>query len=147
VDALRSFGLSSICNLVAAVKTAKLLGLGPEDAIVTVATDGAELYASEAVKRIARRYPRGYDEVAAGEAFGEHLLASSTEHALELTQMDRHRIFNLGYFTWVEQQGVSVEAFEERRHPEFWSRLLELPPLWDAMIEQFNRRTGMSPPA
>ena len=39
--ALPSFGLSSICNVVAAVKLAKHLDLGPEDVVVTVATDGA----------------------------------------------------------------------------------------------------------
>ena len=50
VDALAHFGLSSICNVLAAIKTAKLLGLGPDDAIVTVATDGAAMYPSERAK-------------------------------------------------------------------------------------------------
>ena len=27
----------------------------------------------------------------------------------ELSVVDRARIFNLGYFTWVEQQGVSLD--------------------------------------
>ena len=44
---LPSFGLSSICNVIAAVKLAKHLDLGPHDVVVTVATDGAELYESE----------------------------------------------------------------------------------------------------
>src|SRR4051794_974797 len=34
IDALAHFGLSSICNVLASIKTAKLLGLGPDDAIV-----------------------------------------------------------------------------------------------------------------
>ena len=50
--ALEHFGLSSICNVLAAIKTAKLLGLGPDDAIITVATDGAALYPSERAKMI-----------------------------------------------------------------------------------------------
>src|SRR6195952_3367263 len=37
VDALAHFGFSSICNVLAAIKTARLLDLGPDDAIVTVA--------------------------------------------------------------------------------------------------------------
>ena len=41
---LDSFGLSSICNVVAAVKVAKHLGLGPDDVVMTVATDGAQMY-------------------------------------------------------------------------------------------------------
>src|SRR5215203_1056157 len=39
VSALEHFGFSSVCNLLAAIKTAKLLGLGPDDAIITIATD------------------------------------------------------------------------------------------------------------
>ena len=44
VAQLDHFGFSSICNTLAAIKTAKLLDLGPEDALITVATDGAALY-------------------------------------------------------------------------------------------------------
>src|SRR5690606_8878447 len=51
---LAHFGLSSICNLLAAITTAKLLRLGPDDAIVTVATDGAAMYPSERSKIVAR---------------------------------------------------------------------------------------------
>ena len=47
IDALGHFGFSSTCNVLAAIKTAKLLGLGPDDAIVTVATDGGAMYPSE----------------------------------------------------------------------------------------------------
>ena len=50
VAALEHFGFSSICNVLAAIKTAKLLDLGPDDAIITVATDGAALYPSERAK-------------------------------------------------------------------------------------------------
>ena len=47
VAALDNFGLSSICNIVAAVKLAKYFDLGPDDVVLTVATDGAEMYGSE----------------------------------------------------------------------------------------------------
>ena len=40
---------------------------------------------------------------------------------LELTHAERSRIFNLGYYTWVEQQGVPLEAFERRRAQGFWA--------------------------
>ncbi len=55
LDALAHFGFSSTCNLLAAIKTAKLLDLGPEDAVITVATDGGAMYPSERAKTIARR--------------------------------------------------------------------------------------------
>jgi len=139
---LPSLGLSSICNLLAAIKTAKHYGLGPEDVIVTVATDGANLYESEHELALAKYFSRGFDEVAAGEVFGEHLLGAATDNLLELTSVDRDRIFNLGYYTWVEQQGITLEDFEARRSPAFWSGIHELVGEWDALIDDFNARTG-----
>ena len=44
---LVDFGFSGIANVLAAIKTAKRLRLGPDDAIVTVATDGAAMYGTE----------------------------------------------------------------------------------------------------
>ena len=50
----------------------------------------------------------------AGEVFGSCLTSIATDNVMELTDQTRRQIFNLGYFTWVEQQGVSVEDFERR---------------------------------
>ena len=56
LDDLPHFGFSSICNTLAAIKTAKLLDLGPDDAVITVATDGSALYPSERAKLLATRF-------------------------------------------------------------------------------------------
>ena len=143
VDALGSLGLSSICNVLAAIKVAKAQRLSRDDALVTIATDGAELYGSELEKARTRDFADGFDEVAAAETCGRYLLGAAGDHVLELTEVDRRRIFNLGYFTWVEQQGVSVEDFDARRDPGFWRRLRDLVPAWDGMIEEFNAQTGL----
>jgi cysteine synthase A len=143
LDGLSSFGLSSICNIVASIKVAKHFGLGPADVVVTVATDGFALYGSERVKALARHYPGGFDEAAAAATFDEHVLEVNDDHLLELSSVDRDRIFNLGYFTWVEQQGVSLEDFDRRRSQSFWRALRDLIPAWDGMIEEFNERTGV----
>jgi cysteine synthase len=143
IASLPSLGLSSICNVLGAIKTAKHLDLGPDDVVVTVATDGAELYHSERDLALARYFPDGFDEVEAAEVFGEHLLGAATDHVLELGEVERRRIFNLGYFTWVEQQGVSLEDFEVRRDQAFWGGLRERLPAWDALIEDVNARTGV----
>ena len=129
--------------MLAAIKTAKHYGLGRDDVIVTVATDGAAMYGSERDLAIAKYFPDGFDAVAAGEVFGEHLLGAATDDLLELTHEERERIFNLGYFTWVEQQGVSIEEFEARREPAFWARSARRPSGWDALIDEFNARTGV----
>lgn len=144
VAALDSFGLSSICNVIAAIKTARYYGLGPDDLVLTVATDGAEMYGSERDKALARYFPGGFDQVHAGEVFGRYMLGAATDHLLELSTIDRSRVFNLGYYTWVEQQGVSVAEFDVRRRASFWTGLHALLPAWDAMIDEFNARTGLS---
>jgi cysteine synthase len=142
IDALAHFGFSAICNTIGAIKLAKHLDLGPDDAIVTIATDGAALYPSERVKTTHRHYADGFDAVDAAAVFGEHLAAVDTEHLLDLTERERNRIFNLGYFTWVEQQGIPLELFEARRSQRFWRDLRSFTPRWDDMIRDFNARVA-----
>ncbi|MGA1722746.1 MAG: pyridoxal-5'-phosphate-dependent protein subunit beta [Ilumatobacteraceae bacterium] len=142
VEALEHFGFSAICNTLAAIKTAKLLDLGEGDALITVATDGAALYPSERAKTLATRFSDGFSPTDAAEVFGEHLAHTSTEHMIDCTEADRRRIFNLGYYTWVEQQGTPFELFEERRHQACWRGLRRYGGVWDAMIDEFNDRVA-----
>jgi cysteine synthase len=144
-EALPAFGLSSICNVIAAVKTAKYLRMGPADVVITVATDGAAMYQTERRRIAARDFPGGFGMVEAAEVFGRWMLGAGTDHLLETTLADRDRIFNLGYYTWVEQQGVCLPDFQARREQRFWTGLRDLLPAWDAMIGEFNRRTGLGP--
>jgi len=60
--------------------------------------------------------------------------------------MDRKRIFNLGYYTWVEQQNVSIEDFERRRHPLFWREIGASIAAWDNLIREFNADAGITRP-
>jgi hypothetical protein len=145
VRRLGDLGLSSICNLLAAIKTAKYYDLGPDDVILSVATDGAALYASERDKAVKKYFGNRFDAVAAGETWGRAIAGAGTDRLLEMTQVERRRVFNLGYFTWVEQRGVSLEAFERRRRQSFWDGLLDLLPAWDAMIAEFNGRCAVVP--
>jgi cysteine synthase len=140
---LKFIGLSGIANLVAAIKIARRLELSEEDVIVTVATDSAALYGSERRKFLTTHYPDGFDAVGAGEVFGQHLLGVADNDVLELTHAERSRIFNLGYYTWVEQQGVPLEAFERRRAQGFWAELQRAAPAWDALIAEFNAVAGL----
>jgi cysteine synthase len=142
IGKLRSFGLSGICNVVAAVKTARAFDLGPSDVVATVATDGAEMYGSERDRIRAARPGGTFDQAGAAEVHARYLLGATTDHFQELRHVDRQRIFNLGYFTWVEQQHIALEAFEARRDQAFWRGLLESLPVWDTLIEDMNRRVA-----
>jgi cysteine synthase len=146
IGALGSLGLSSICNVIAAIKLARQARLGPEDLLLTVATDGAPMYATELDRVLARDFADGFDATAAAEVYGEAILGAAGEHVLELTELDRRRIFNLGYYTWVEQQAVPIDEFVARREGSMWIGLRELLPRWDAMIDEFNGRVARGGP-
>ncbi len=143
VAQLGRLGFSSICNALAAIKTAHYFDLDENDVVLTVATDGAELYDSERDKQLAARGGR-FDSIDAAEIVSRYLLGAGVEHLQELSYVDRQRIFNLGYFTWVEQQGISVEDFSARKRQAFWQGLRQLVPAWDRGIVEFNRRTGVA---
>jgi cysteine synthase A len=144
MEQLTGFGISSICNVLAAIKTAKYYRLGPSDVVATVATDGAEMYTSEVEKTRTSRFHGHFDEVDAAAAFGEHMLGATTDNLIEPDARDRERVFNLGYFTWVEQQGCTLEEFQRRRDQSFWRGLHDLLPAWDAMIDESNAEAGVA---
>ncbi len=142
VDTLQHFGFSSICNTIAAIKTAKLLGLGEDDVLITIATDGADLYPSERVKTMKKRFNDNFTQVEAAEIFAEHLGTVQTDSMIDCTERDKNRIFNLGYYTWVEQQGTPLSVFEARRSQSFWRNLRSHVPTWDTLITEFNARVA-----
>jgi cysteine synthase len=141
---LTNMGYSSICNALAAITTAKQWGLGADDVIVTVATDGSEMYNSEREKVMSTHFKGGFDDAEAETVFDTHLGHIETTHAIEMGTVQRDRVFNLGYFTWVEQLGVEIPDFERRRDQSFWEALRPLPDRWDDMILEFNAATGAS---
>ena len=57
---------------------------------------------------------------------------------IELSQNDKERIFNLGYYTWVEQQGISLKDFEIRKDQKFWLGHYNYMISLDKAIEEFN---------
>ena len=107
-----------------------------------MATDGAALYPSERDKITARDFGGGFTNLDAAAVWGEHLANVPTAHVIECTERDRNRIFNLGYYTWVEQQGTPFELFEARRSQTFWRDLRRFLPVWDEMIDEFNARVA-----
>ncbi|MDZ5695694.1 pyridoxal-phosphate dependent enzyme [Chelativorans sp. M5D2P16] len=139
---LSALGLSGIANVVAAIKLARHLDLGEDDALMTVATDSAEMYGSQAEKTLKQDYPEGFDTVSAAEVAGRYLFGAATDNLEELDHVGRQRIFNLGYYTWVEQQGVALDDFDRRRDPRFWDGLMDMVPIWDGLIDALNARLG-----
>ena len=60
----------------------------------------------------------------------------------ELTYYGRKRIHNLKYFTWVEQQGRTVEELRQLWDRDFWTETFAAADAWDQRIEEFNALAG-----
>ena len=131
------FGFSSIANILASIKLAKYMNLSSDDAILTVATDGADLYSTE-LEKIKKDFVGSFDTTACAELYGQYFQGTTTDHMLELSQRDKERIFNLGYYTWVEQQGIELSHFEARRNQAFWDQHLQNMLDLDEEIDRFN---------
>jgi hypothetical protein len=142
INSLDYFGISSIANLLGAIKMAKYYEYNENDVVFTVATDSVEMYQSRLVEL--KRDRGEYTEMQANVDFTGRLMQIGTEDMLELGYRDRKRMHNLKYFTWVEQQGKSVEELNAQWYDEdYWQKEYSKVDEWDARITEFNERTGV----
>ncbi len=138
---LPDLGISSICNLVTAIKMARYFEFGPRDLVFFPMTDAMALYGSrlEELRRERGSYTRE-------QAIADHarwLLGIGTDNLHELSYADRKRLHNFKYFTWVEQQGRSAEELRQLWDPDFWVEVFSQAPEWDRLIRAFNQETGL----
>lgn len=125
------FGISGVCNLLGAIKTAKHFGFGKDDVIVTICTDAIDRYHS-VMEEMAYRY--GPIDEARAVAYLESIFHGvSTDWIKDGTPDARRQWHNLKYFTWVEQQRKTVEELDAQRDPEWWLA-------HQAMIPEIDRR-------
>jgi cysteine synthase len=140
INDLPLLGISSICNLLAAIKTARYYELGSSDVLMTSFTDSVDMYRSRLAELEVEAGP--YTETRAEVDFERFLLGATTDHLRELSYVDRKAIHNLKYFTWVEQQGRTVEELNAQWDPAYWEEHAAKVTAWDDAIRAFNRDTG-----
>ena len=135
-------GISGISNLLSAIKTSRYFEMTPDDIIITIATDSAEMYRSR-VEEL--REERGdYDTLQAVRDFEQCLPGARCDNMKELTYTDRKAIHNLKYYTWVEQQAKDVEDLNQLWYDrEIWNTMFGQTDRWDELINEFNERTGL----
>lgn len=112
------FGISGICNILGAIKAAKYYGLGRGDVIATVATDALDRYYS-VMDDMRDRFGR-LDEAAAVGRIEGVFHSAATDWIMPGTPDARARWHNLKYYTWVEQQGKTVEELDAQRSQQWW---------------------------
>ncbi len=128
------FGISGVCNVLGAIKTAKHYQLGKNDVIVTICTDAIDRYHS-VMADMARDY--GAIDDARGMAYVEAIFhEQKTDWIKDGTPDMRLQWHNLKYYTWVEQQGKTVEELDAQKNPEWWVKHQQLVPEMDKRIAE-----------
>lgn len=112
------FGVSGLCNVLGAIKTAKHYDLAEGENVVTVATDGFDRYPSVLARLRARTGPLTSD--AAKRRLSVFRDVGGDDWFQEGTMDVRRRWHNQKYFTWVEQQGKTVRELNALWDPAFW---------------------------
>jgi len=136
VDKLSLLGISGICNLVSAIKFAKYFELTENDVVFTIFTDSMELYGSRIEEY--RKKLGNYSEKDGYKDF-QLLQDLGIDWFKELSYYERKSLHNLKYFTWVEQQGKTVEELNKLWEPSFWVEIFSSVKEIDKLIEEFNK--------
>ncbi|MDD3656164.1 MAG: pyridoxal-phosphate dependent enzyme [Atribacterota bacterium] len=143
IDQLPLLGISSVANLIMAIKFAKYYELTEKDIVFTVFTDSMELYGSR-LKELQEQFGL-YDNQDAAIDYHRNLMALTTDYLQELTYYDRKRIHNLKYFTWIEQQGKDLEELNSQwyDYDNYWYDIRNQVDRIDELIAEFNKKTGL----
>jgi cysteine synthase len=143
ITQLPLLGISSIGNLLCAVKFAKYYELTGRDIVMTVCTDSMTLYQTRLDEMNEALGP--YSEVEAAKDYHRYLLGESTNNMRELNYTDKRQIHNLKYFTWIEQQGKDLGELNAQWYdfPDYWDRIHGQVEEIDRLIEAFNARTRL----
>lgn len=143
VEKLPWLGVSSIANMLAAVKMANYYEMNENDVIFTIFTDSADMYLSRLEEMNTARGSYSFQQAQLDDQVC--LAGQKTDNLLELTYTNRKRIHNLKYFTWIEQQGKSVDELNAQWYDEkYWNERFSVVPQWNAEIKSFNDKTGLA---
>ncbi|HNR00421.1 MAG TPA: hypothetical protein PKN52_10485, partial [Trueperaceae bacterium] len=130
-------GISGIGNLVATIKAAKFYELRDDDIALTVFTDSLQLYGSRLRELTAERGP--YTQRQADKDL-DLLQNLSVDHVLDMGHIERRRVHQLKYYTWIEQMGKSLDELNEQwdNYRQYWGKLHDQVDTIDQMIKDFN---------
>jgi cysteine synthase len=126
-----AFGPSGICNVLGAIKLAKHLRLGPDDNVVTIATDGFDRYNSVLEEMNGR-----YLELAPAvlERWTHDIfLSAADEHVFDFRRPEvKERLFRQKENDWIKF-GYSKAYLDTMRSQDFWDAQYE-------KVRDYNRK-------
>jgi len=142
IEKLSYLGISGIANVLCCIKMAKYYEMTERDVIATVLTDSVDMYGSR-IAELEEQYGP-YTAAAAELDHNLHMLGLRTDNMEELNYLGRKRVHNLKYYTWVEQQGRTVEDLNDLWYNEdkTWQGVHNQADQLDELINEFNEASG-----
>ena len=143
IEKLTWLGISGIANVLCCIKMAKYYEFTERDVVGTVLTDSAVMYGSR-IQELNDQYG-AYNAHEAAMDHALHMLGLKLDNMQELTYADRKRVHNLKYYTWVEQQGKTVEELNALWYDTegTWDTVHAQAKDLDDLINAFNEATGL----
>ncbi len=143
INKLNLLGISSIANMLMACKMAKYYEMDENDVILTIFTDSMDLYQSR-LQEMRQQYGE-YTELDAVRDYHVSLLGQKTDNMAELNYLQRRRIHNLKYYTWIEQQGKTLKELDDQWYDnnKYWSLRKSTITQIDKLIKEVNERVGL----
>ena len=138
------FGVSAVCNIIGAIKAAKLLGLGQDDYIVTVATDRFDRYPSVLEDLERREGPAGSATLDAWAARIFH--AADVGEILDVRgQAEKQRLHAMKEDLW-RRFGYGEDLFAAMRSMAYWDEQAGLAEQLDRQIAELRGSRASVPP-
>jgi len=142
IKKLELMGISSIANMMGTIKLAKYFEMDENDVLFTVATDSMEMYQSRLKEETEKSGILTNHQ--AEVIFQRDLMGLSNDYMIEMSYYEKRRMHNLKYFTWIEQQGKTVEELDAQWYDtNYWKSQYAKVDEWDEEIMEFNERTGL----
>lgn len=112
------FGVSGVCNILGAIKMAHYLKLGPDDNVVTIATDGFDRYPS--VLEDLERRSLETEQFVLKRWARDIFMKADTSHVYDFRSAEaKEQLFAQKEKDWLPF-GYSQEYLDSMKKPEFW---------------------------
>lgn len=112
------FGPSGICNILGAIKMAKYLRLGPDDNVVTIATDSFDRYNS-VIENLNERYLE-VEKFVLNRWAKDIFLGQNDDYVYDYRRKDaKEKLFNQKEKDWLKF-GYTKEYLDSMKSEEFW---------------------------
>lgn len=132
------FGISGVANVLSAIKMAKHYKFTSQDNVITIATDNMQRYHS-VMDQMTRDYGQ-LDRAESKHRFESIFLGAKTDWIFEGTMENRQRWHNLKYYTWVEQQGKTVEELNAEKEQTFWISEQKAVTEIDGLLKEYRKK-------